>query len=88
MFTRAEDELIVRNSRGELTIKQLRRHLRANVTTIKRRAEQLGVQINYARPRPPGRSSRVFVSTLDNLTPARIIDDKLLKKLREVHGEP
>jgi len=24
---------------------------------------------------------------LDSLTPARIIDDKLLKRLREIHGE-
>lgn len=88
-FTRAEDELIVKQSKGEFGIKELRRLLRANVTTIKRRAEQLGVQINFNVARPPAaRSARAFVNTLDNLTPARITDDKLLKRLRLVHGEP
>lgn len=88
-FTRAEDELIVKNSSGQLNIKLLRRILRANVTTIQRRANELGVKLCFKREGggAGGRKAGTFPSTHDNLTPARIKDDKLLARLRQIHGE-
>jgi hypothetical protein len=87
MFTRADDELIIRNSRGEFNMKDLRKRLRANLTTIQRRADELGVRLILRSYRPPGREAGSFPSTHDNLTPARISDDKLLKRLHRFHGE-
>lgn len=82
-FTRAEDELIVRQSRGEFPIKELRKRLRANALTIHRRAAELGVVIRY---NVVGRRPGTALSVQDDLTPARIRNDKLLKRLIEVHG--
>lgn len=87
LFTRADDELIVKQSRGEMSMQDLRRSLRANMTSLNRRAAELGVRLlpRYTGNKL-GRNPKTFLSTQDNLTPARIINDKLLKRLQQVHG--
>lgn len=85
VFTRAEDELIVRQSQGEFEIRELRKMIHANMTTITRRADELGVKV-FIKPHNHGRRAGTFPSTWDDPTPAKIRNDRLLKKLREVHG--
>lgn len=89
LFTRLEDELIVRQARGEFTLKDLRAKLGANIKSIARRADELGVKLTFQRihrARPP-RKKDPRLSVHDSLTPASIGDeDKLLARLQLIHG--
>jgi len=44
-FTRREDEMIVANSEGRMPISELLSHLQSGMTTVTRRADELGVEL-------------------------------------------
>jgi len=85
VFTEAEDELIKRQSRGELSLKALRDQLQTGHNALARRAEELGVSLSRKARISPMRLPPMMQH--DSLTPARIDDDKLLTKLQEEFPE-
>ena len=85
-FTRHDDELIMANSRRELAFKRLRAQLQGKTLyAIEQRAVLLGVRLYRRYPRP----APVWVGKPqgDSMRPSEINDDKLLKRLMEVHGD-
>jgi hypothetical protein len=83
LFTRADDELILAQSRGEMPIKELRRKLHVGEIALLRRARELQVQLHVPSA-PPRRGKSLPV---DNLEPAKILEDRLLQRLHEFHSE-
>jgi hypothetical protein len=84
IFTAEEDELIMRQARGEITLKSLRDQLKTGSNALERRAEELGVTL-----RRNARISPMHLPPMmqhDTLTPAKIHDDLYLKKLVDVFG--
>jgi hypothetical protein len=84
-FTEEEDELIMRQARGELTVKALREQLQTGNYALTRRAEELGVRLNTK-----ARLSLMHLPAMmqhDSLEPAKINDDKLLTRLHECFPE-
>jgi hypothetical protein len=85
IFTEAEDELIRRQARGEMTYKSLRQLLHTGGDTLDRRAAELGVALNRSVRLSPMRPP--IAPPQDTLTPARINDDKLLERLHDLFPE-
>jgi hypothetical protein len=83
-FTEEEDQLIMSQARGELTVKALRERLQTGNNALARRAEELGVRLNTRARLNPMHLPPMIQH--DTLTPARIKDDLLLKKLVDVFG--
>jgi len=84
-FTRYEDEMILANSHGKLSMKMLRRILKGKQHAMDERAAVLGVRLyrgHVSRRAPVPNWSPMT----DTLRPSEIADDKLLKRLMEVHG--
>jgi len=78
-FTRADDELILAQARGEMPVNELRQRLRIGTVALQRRADELHVRLYV----PRGTPKRGPSAALDNLEPAKIGDDKLLARLHE-----
>jgi hypothetical protein len=85
-FTRFDDELILANSQGKISYKFLRRHFRRRWEAAQERALILGVRIykGHVSRRAPVPNWQPMT---DTLRPSEITDDKLLKRLMEVHGD-
>jgi len=83
IFTRADDELILAQSQGKMPLKALQQKLRIGNDALERRAQQLGVKLTRQFRRSPMTGASIY----DNHEPARIRDDKLLKKLHDEHKE-
>jgi hypothetical protein len=82
-FTRADDELILAQSRGDMPVNVLREKLRIGTIALQRRARELHVELYVPRGAPRRGPS---VAT-DNLEPAKISDDRLLTRLHELFPE-
>jgi hypothetical protein len=82
-FTRADDELILAQSRGEMPVNVLRERLRIGTVALQRRAQELHVAL-YVPRGTPRRGPNV---STDNLEPAKINDDKLLTRLHDCFPE-
>jgi hypothetical protein len=88
-FTRAEDEMILANAKGELSYNKLARELRTGPTTITRRADELGVEL---RTQPEARNFRNHMPRTDtfdeygNDNPFSVGKDRLLMRLQEIHS--
>jgi len=82
-FSRAEDEMILQQSQGKIALKALQKKLRIGSDALERRAQQLGVKLIHQFRRSPTTGASIY----DDHQPARIHDDKLLKKLRDEHKE-
>jgi hypothetical protein len=80
-FTEEEDELIMSQARGEMTVKALRDQLQTSTNALARRAEELGVRLNSKARLSPMHSPPMMQH--DSLEPAKINDDKLLTRLHE-----
>ena len=66
-----------------MPLKVLRQKLRIGSDALERRAQQLGVRLI----RQVRKTETIARSPYDDHQPARIRDDKLLKKLRDEHKE-
>jgi hypothetical protein len=84
-FTEEEDELIMSQARGELTVKALRERLQTGNYALARRAEELGVRLNTKARLIPMHLPAMMQH--DSLEPAKINDDKLLTRLHELFPE-
>jgi len=82
-FTRADDELILAQARGEMPVNELRQKLRIGTVALQRRANELHVRLYV----PRGTPKRGPSAPADNLEPAKIADDKLLSRLQEEFPE-
>jgi hypothetical protein len=82
MFTRRDDEMILAVSRGEMSLKNLRKILRVGRAAVERRADELGVCIFFGQRRPQQQKERPPPPD----ETIRIIDDKYLMRLYEVYG--
>jgi hypothetical protein len=85
IFTEEEDELIMGQARGEMTVKALRDRLQTGNTALARRAEELGVRLNTKARLSPMHLPAMMQH--DSLEPAKINDDKLLTRLHELFPE-
>jgi hypothetical protein len=85
VFTEEEDELIMSQARGEMTVKALRDRLQTGNTALARRAEELGVTLNSRTRLSPMHSPPMMQH--DSLEPAKIKDDRLLTRLHECFPE-
>src|SRR5262245_12782210 len=77
-FTEEEDQWIIAQSRGLMSVDKLRRKLRSGMDAMHRRAQELGVTL--CKDVHPEQCT-------DTLTPARIKDDLLLERLNEIYQE-
>jgi hypothetical protein len=71
-----DDALILAYGRGEMPLYALKNKVRCRNDVLAQRARELGVQVE-----------KIPHAHYDDLTPARIRDDKLLKRLVQVHGD-
>jgi hypothetical protein len=85
VFSAKEDDLIMRQARGELTVKSLRDQLQTGDNTLARRAKELGVTLNRKTRLSPMHLAPMIQH--DSLEPAKIADDKLLTRLQEEFPE-
>jgi hypothetical protein len=95
-FSREEDELIVLQSTGDVTMAHLLKRLRTSREIVERRAMELGV-VPYVRAQftdsgpplvaddPPPAPSRQLVDS--GVNPYRNEPDRLLNRLNEQHGD-
>lgn len=81
VFMPDEDQIILDQANGKinLSITRMEKLLSTNQETIFKRAEELGITLTFKTTR-----EEYAISNMDDT--CRINDDKLLKKLLEVHG--
>jgi len=90
MWTRREDEMIIANSNGWLSLNLLERRLGRSFQEINARASEIGVSL-YLTPRVRTNRKRKELDPIpqdrDDFTCVTGEDDPLLARLRKYHGD-
>lgn len=95
-FTEAEDLVILSNARGEVSLYGIMRELKCSREAIERRARELGVRLSIKRwdRKRLAERKRQLEEEIDlpqhadsGVDPYRIMNDGLLQRLLEHHGD-